>query len=334
MKDESQLEHVFSKVADLMEEENFEAAVTLLDEHLADFPNNPRLLYMKACFVSELGQTDLAIELYKKSAANAGEMAVNPLFNLGNLYKDLDDFPNALETYSKVVELDPSVTDAWINMGFMLDNHGEHERALECYDIAIQIDDEDPMTWSNRGNTLRALNQHQEAEKSYRRALELDIDDFASQIGVAVCMTQRGDHHGIQLLEKSLEESGHPIAAFELATALASLDRYSEAAEVFEQLAEAGMDEPAFWNNYAESLAKLSRTDEALEYFDRAIQGNPEFEAAYFGKARLLQTQNRFQEARPVIEKMLEVASEEFKAQPSVRALVTLAVSGPDPSNN
>lgn len=322
----SETEQVVSEASEFINEGEFDKALARLDLALQHDSTNARLLYMKGCAHAECGQFDDAIAAYESSAEHAGEMAVNPLYNLANLYKDLDDFTNAVITFNKVLQLDPSMCDAWINLGCILDDHKQHGTALECYDAALQLDSEDPMTWSNRGNSLRSLDRLEEAETSYRKALELDNDNVASAVGLGGCMVERGDVEGLALLDETYESTQHPIVLFELATAFAKLERYADALQSYDRLVDDGIEDASLWNNRGECLAKINRAEDALLSFDKAIEVDSDFEAAYFGKARVLHNLSRYAEAKPVVAQLLAVASDEFKATPGVQALIALSL--------
>lgn len=326
----SKTETIVSEVSQFLDEGQTDQAISRLDLALQEDPTNARLLYMKGCAHADCGQLEDAIAAYEASAKHAGEKAVNPLYNLANLYKGIDDFPNAVATFNKVLQLDPSLCDAWINLGCILDDHKHHATALECYDTALRIDDQDPMTWANRGNSLRALDRLDEAEKSYRKSLELDEDNMASAVGLGGCMVERGDVEGLVLLDQAYESTRHPTVLFELATAFAKLERYADALQSYDQLIDEGMENASLWNNRGECLAKMNRADEALLSFDRAIAEDADFEAAYFGKARVLHNLDRYEEAKPIVAQLLAVASEAFKASPGIRALVTLSMANGD----
>jgi tetratricopeptide (TPR) repeat protein len=208
----SETEHIVSEASAFINEGEFDKAIARLDLALQKDETNARLLYMKGCAHAEFGQLEDAIAAYESSAEHAGEMAINPLYNLANLYKERDDFPNAVITFNKVLQLDPSMCDAWINLGCILDDHKQHATALDCYDAALQSDSEDPLTWSNRGNSLRALDRLEEAETSYRKALELDEDNIASAVGLGGSMVERGDVEGLALLDETYESTQHPKA--------------------------------------------------------------------------------------------------------------------------
>jgi tetratricopeptide (TPR) repeat protein len=298
--------------------EAFAAAVALDPEH-------GQAWYCKGIVHRQLEEYEAAIEAYEQSAKFAGENAALPLFNLGNLYQELGEMLQAARCFRQATEADPTMADAWINLGRILDDSGEHAAAIKCYDVALQIEPEDVMAWSNRGNSLRSLKRFEESLESYRKALQLDSEDFAARIGIGACLVECGQpKEGLDALQSALDATPHPMAMFELATALGKTDRYDEAVSMFDTLIENEFVSAEVWNNRAECLAQLERIDDALESFDRGIEFDDQFAPAWFGKARVLVNAERIDAARPVVEQYLTLIDEAERQNPAVRALLQL----------
>jgi tetratricopeptide (TPR) repeat protein len=187
------------------------------------------------------------------------------------------------------------------------------------------LEPEDVMAWSNRGNSLRSLQRFEEALDSYRKALNLDPDDFAARVGSGACLAECGQaDEGIAALEKAVEETGHPLVLFELATVLAKTDRHEAAVSMYDSLITADFVSAPLWNNRGECLARLGQLEAALESFDRSIEMNAQFAPAWFGKARTLVNAERVEEARPLARRYWEIADEAERKQSSVLAMLSL----------
>ncbi|MEQ1569552.1 MAG: tetratricopeptide repeat protein [Myxococcota bacterium] len=106
-------------------------------------------------------------------------------FRRGVLEQEVGDTLAAVGAYERAVQIDPTYSDAWINLGRLLDDRRLWDDALECYDRALALPDGavDPMAWVNRGNTLMSLGRLDEALVSFDRGLALDPDDGPGQLG-------------------------------------------------------------------------------------------------------------------------------------------------------
>jgi tetratricopeptide (TPR) repeat protein len=302
-----------------------EAAVEAFAAAVKLDPRHGQAWYCKGCAHADLGQHEDAIHAYRESAKHAGDRAALPLFNLGNLYQELEQLQEAARCFHEAAKADPTMADAWINLGRILDDSGQHVPAIECYDKALEHAPDDVMAWSNRGNSLRALERFDEALASYRKALALDGDDLAARVGAGACLVECGQPaEGIAALRKAAEETRQPLVLFELATALAKTEQFEAAVSMYDALIDADFVSAQIWNNRGECLTRLDRVEEAIESFDFALAVDPDFAPACFGKARTLVNAGRIEEARPVVERYLELVDEGDRQAPHVQALVSL----------
>jgi hypothetical protein len=99
---------------------------------------------------------------------------------------DLNRYEEALESYSRALELKPDYPDAYNNRGITLHDLKRYEEALESYSRALELKPDYPDAYNNRGITLHDLKRYEEALESYSRALELkpDYPDAYYNLGV------------------------------------------------------------------------------------------------------------------------------------------------------
>ncbi len=285
-------------------------------------PAHGQAWYGKGCAHSELQQYEDAILAYEQSVKHAGDKAALPLFNLGNAYQELGKIQEAAQSFQRAAQADPTMTDAWINLGRILDDAGQHEAAIQTYDLALQITPDDSMAWSNRGNSLRSLGRNDDALASYQKALELDSSDFAAAIGSGACLVDCGQpQQGLATLQKAVDDSQHPMAVFELVTALGKVNQHEAAVPMYDMLINNNFGSAEIFNNRGECLARLDQIDASLESFDRAIEFNADFTPAYFGKARVLVNVERIDEARPLAQRYMEIGDEDGLGTPAVQTL-------------
>ncbi|MBN2244855.1 MAG: tetratricopeptide repeat protein [Candidatus Aminicenantes bacterium] len=128
---------------------------------------------------AELSQKIL--ELEKAAVAYPG----NPetWLQLGNLYFDSDNFQNAIEAYTKYIELDPKNPNVWTDLGIMYRSAGQPEKAIETFDQAIAIDPQHEQSRYNKGVVfLHDLNDPAAAKREWEMLLRIN-PDFKSHTG-------------------------------------------------------------------------------------------------------------------------------------------------------
>jgi tetratricopeptide (TPR) repeat protein len=307
-----------------MEKGNSAEALELFDSIIESDPANAQALYFKGCACSETGQFLDAIAAYERCIEHAGDRASLPLFNMGIAYQELGEPGKAIESFQQAIASDPTMADAWINIGRLLDDLGDSDMAIECYNTALGIEPKDVTALSNRGNSLRTLRQFSEADASYEAALTENPQDLASRIGRGICQFELGEQEqGLHRLRSIIEQTGHSVARFEYSLLLCQQDRYEEALASLDRIVEDGFDSPEIFNNRGECLAKLNRPEEALASFDQSLALAEDFTGALFGKARLLVNLDRIDEARPVTQRLIDAATPQEKQQDYILALAS-----------
>uniref|UniRef100_A0A1B6C170 Uncharacterized protein n=2 Tax=Clastoptera arizonana TaxID=38151 RepID=A0A1B6C170_9HEMI len=93
----------------------------------------------------------------------------NPLLaeaysNLGNVFKERGQLPEALENYRHAVRLKPDFIDGYINLAAALVAAGDMEQAVQAYVTALQYNPDLYCVRSDLGNLLKALGRLDEAK--------------------------------------------------------------------------------------------------------------------------------------------------------------------------
>lgn len=85
-----------------------------------------------------------------------------------------DDVETARNAYQRALELDPELSDAYVNLGRLAHEAGDAETAARCYHQALARDELDPVTHYNLALALEDLERHGEALAHYLRAVALN----------------------------------------------------------------------------------------------------------------------------------------------------------------
>jgi tetratricopeptide (TPR) repeat protein len=62
-----------------------------------------------------------------------------------------------------------------VKEGDIRDSQGRYEEAIDSYDKVLQIDPDDADAWFNKGITLKKMGKHSEGTRSIERAINLYI---------------------------------------------------------------------------------------------------------------------------------------------------------------
>ncbi|MCZ8225925.1 MAG: tetratricopeptide repeat protein [Microcystis sp. LE19-84.1B] len=279
----------FSKIAGTEREarENYEQALTVINQAISLVPNNPNYYNEKWAVLSELKRYDeglaaitQAIDLAPRAAwyVNRGilyrdqqkyELALddynkaiklnpnhaNAYNNRGNLYYDLQKYDLALADYDKAIEINPNFAILYYNRGGVYYNQQKYELALSDINKAIDINPNYAEAYYNRGNIYYDLQKYELALSDINKAIELNPN-------YAEAYNNRG------LLYKDLQK-------YDLA-----LSDYSKAIDINPNLAEAYVNRGVLY--FGQKKYELALSD-----YNKAIEINPNLAQAYLGRGGL-----------------------------------------------
>jgi len=181
----------------------------------------------------------------------------------GNAHDQVQQYEDALDAYSNVLRLDPSLADVYNRKGFVLLKLRRSEEAFDAFSKAratfefrIHRQPGDAEAYAGKGLALHGLNRQREALAAFEYALELDHRNAEA-------------HNGIGLI-------------------LAATGRNKEALDAFERAILYAPTHATYFVNKGSILLKLKRYAEALGAADRAIQLAPRDAEAYRIKGHAL----------------------------------------------
>ena len=140
----------------------FENAEKLINKGLLNHPKNKELL---------LGLVDI----YKKLTIHNPDYA-EAHANLGNSYKELKLYDEALASYTHALRLNPNLAEIYSNRGIVFNELKKYQEALKDYDKAIAIKPDYAVAYSNRGLVFNTIKKYQEALKDYDKAIAIKPD--------------------------------------------------------------------------------------------------------------------------------------------------------------
>lgn len=132
-----------------------------------------------ANFYLQQGQHEQAIEAYSKAIELAPDRA-DLYSDRGWAYMTMEDWEHAAADYGRVIELAPSAS-AYNNRCWSLYKMGEYEKALPDCDESINLYPDDVNALDSRARVYEAMGRADEAIKDFERIIELGYDSDLSQ---------------------------------------------------------------------------------------------------------------------------------------------------------
>ncbi len=171
----------------LIEQGDYQEAIDGLTEILLTNPYNTEAMVWLAKAQFKQDQFDLSIETYSK--------LINLLPTIADLYSDrglayhmAGEYKSALLDFNKAVDLEPENAYRYSCRAFVKDYYKDYQGALTDYNKAIELDPEDAIAYNNKGVLEEKLGFADQAQESFSTSNELqgiDLDKELSKINVS-----------------------------------------------------------------------------------------------------------------------------------------------------
>ncbi|MBW2250194.1 MAG: tetratricopeptide repeat protein [Deltaproteobacteria bacterium] len=128
-----------------------------------------------------------ALIFLNKAVAKDPKFA-NVYSNRGNAYRDLKQYPKALNDYNKAISLNPSHVKAYNNRGNVYYEQKKYQQALKDYNQCLRLKPNYTFAYINRGLVFYQLKNKSRACKDFQKACQLgDCDGLNWAKGKGFC---------------------------------------------------------------------------------------------------------------------------------------------------
>ncbi len=180
--------------------------------------------------------------------------------------------------YRKILQLDPSHTDALHLLGLIAHQTGKSDIAVELIGKAIGIRPSEPIYYYNRGAALAAQGRLDEAIDHYRQALALKPDYAEAYYNFGNALAAQGKQdEAVERYRTAISlRPNYAEAHNNLGTALKNLGELATAAKHFQKALFLQPDYADAHNNMGVVSRHLGQLDEAIRHYRRALSLRPD----------------------------------------------------------
>ena len=207
-------------------------------------------------------------------------------------YQQIKIWKNTETFFSHIIEKDPSVDFAFVNLGRYLEKQNRKREAADVYIKGIQENPEYPDQYNDGGYTFSHLGKYDSAKILLTQAIRLapDMAEAYNNMGYNFSMMQQFDSSEIYLTKSIKLNPKNETAFNNLGSTYSMMGRYKEAIESFEQAIRLKPGYADAYNNEGSSYGMMGNNTKALELFQKAISLNPNFGGAWFNAGIALQS--------------------------------------------
>ncbi len=219
--------------------------------------------------------------------------------SLAHHHQPADEFAQAEQLYTQVLQFDGRNADAWFNLGRLYQDSGKAAAALDCWQHAVALKPDFAEARSRLGMALADQGRLDQAVVHYQQALRLQPNDIDSHynLGNALAALDRLDQAVLCMNQVLRLRPGHVEAITNLGIFLARKGKVAEAVPLLPQAIQLKPDNAKAHNNLGVALADLGRRDEALASWREALRLKPDYAEAHFNLAVALADLGRREEA-------------------------------------
>jgi tetratricopeptide (TPR) repeat protein len=253
--------------------ENYEQALSVINQAISLVPNNPNYYNEKYGVLSGLKRYDEGLAAITQAINLAPRAAW--YYNRGILYYNQQKYDLALSDYNKAIEINPNYAEAYYNRGILYKNLQKYDLALSDWNKAIDINPNYAVAYNNRGLVYYNQQKYELALADYNKTIDINPN-------YAEAYNNRGNLYS-------------DLQKYELALA-----DYNKAIEINPNFAEA-------YYNRGNLYSDLQKYELALSDYSKAIEINPNYADAYNNRGVLYALTRDFPKALADAEKASEL---------------------------
>lgn len=228
-----------------------------------------------------LGLQALERQAYAQAAAAFEESLTymperaSTLINLQAVYVRLKRLDEAWNLTERILRLEPSSPEAYLNAGNVLKERSEWLRAREYFDKAIALAPQYESAWNNRGALFLQNRMFTEAERDFKHALELNPknDEIHNNLG-NLHLSLKNYKKAEEAYKNALEISRSAHALFNLGSLYAAeYKKFDLAISCFEEALQSRDSIDWLVGAYLASKARICDWDKFSTLRDQVLEG-------------------------------------------------------------
>jgi len=237
-------------------------------------------------------------------------------FNLALSLADVGRDDEAIEYYTRTLQLDPNRSDAHLGLGAVFFNKGKTDQAIGCFTEALRIKPEYPRALVSLGVALASEGRLDEAISCYRRAIRIKPDYLDAHMNLGDALKSKGRlDEAIYNYRQVLKINPGSVRAYtNLGAALLAKGELDEAVKCCYQALEIDPDTAGACNNLGVAFQSQGNFEEALRQYRTALRIDPNFLDVQLNLATLFEVQGDSVEALVHYREALRIAPDSTAA--------------------
>lgn len=242
-----------------------------LCERIDKEPDNAKVFGWLGTVELELGNIPEAIELFSR-AMQLGASDVVVLLGLGKALHKARRFEEAAELYKNGLVQHPDSAEIHNQFGRALNNLGALTQARRAFERSVRLKPDFAEAQHNVGHVRQRLGDSDGAFEAFIEALRLDPDYASAHYNLGVVHLSRNElKHAEDCFRQAIALNPEHLSAHaHLGASLIQQRRFDEACKFLGDAVSSQTQNFDLWANYGIALSSLARNDEAVRAFEKA----------------------------------------------------------------
>jgi len=223
---------------------------------------------LSACSSHKEDMADAYADSDKLSAAHNP----NAMLRIAESMRNAGNYEMAIKSYDQAIQLDPTMTVAYIGLSFCLRKTGRFDAAIQTLN-SVPIDMKNTQWYKELGSVHTASFKPKKCVDAYQKAYEGDPKDVAAMNGMGVCYDLMGQHNEAQKWYNSalaLAPANNMLKS-NMGLSLALSNKTQEAINILTSVVEGGDSTSRDRQNLAIAYGLSGDLDQAVKYFSQDL---------------------------------------------------------------
>jgi uncharacterized protein (TIGR02466 family) len=221
------------------------------------------------------------------------------LFNiLGLSQQQQQKYPQALNSYRKLLSLDPKIPEVHFNLGLLFAQSNKLTEAETCYRKAIKLNPQMAPAFFNLGVLYQQQDRLDKAAEMYQKALSIDPNHHEALTNLGTVLQRQGKlKEAEQRYRQALAIQTDAQSWLNLGTALYALGQHQQAIDAFRQALSLNPELADGWNDLGETWRDQGDMNEAIQCYQKALNIQPDHDRALYNMGEYLALANKLEQA-------------------------------------
>ncbi len=289
-------------------------------------PARPKIAYYNERFEMAIEEGNRArderdyfkAEFAYRRAHAIGTDDYRAIYGLGNIYSDQQRWFEAEKAYREAIRINPTTSDAYIALSFVLSQPISTADLLERFAEAetfarraIQLDAQNPYAYDQLGVALELRGiVSDETENAYRNAIKIDPQAALAYAHLGRLLRKKGQlNESTAAYRQAIQFATDVPTMILVAEVMQSQQRYTDSEQLLRRALSSDPKNPTALFLLGRALTTRSNFGEAEQVLRKSLQVSPNNFNGYMLLGSLYSRQGKFAEAEKELLKALQVVS-------------------------